>query len=181
MEKFLRLSCHNALTQAQHVWCRIGLAPILFGFFQPIDVPALVMLSCESVATSPSSLNTVKTKDEQKKSLQRQPRYIEKFACMDRVFKDRQKEIWKEELQEIERKRTELLPEQKMQKRSLKLQSLQDKQRNHLMNACACEEEMQMLSEEVEERKALFETRLRALSEKSGDSWKAAGVWEVEI
>ena len=62
---------------------------------------------------------------------------------MDPVFKDRQKEIWKEELQEIERKRTELLPEQKMQKRSLKLQSLQDKQRNHLMNACACEEEMQ--------------------------------------
>ena len=39
--------------------------------------------------------------DEQKKSLQRQLRDVEKFAS---------KEISKEELQEIERKRTELLP-----------------------------------------------------------------------
>ena len=53
---------------------------------------------------------------------------------MDPVFRERQKE----ELQGIERKRTELLPEhQKMQKMSQKLQSLQDKQKNHLKNACA--------------------------------------------
>ena len=53
--------------------------------------------------------------DEQKKSLQRQLREIEKFA-------NRQKEVWKEELEEIERKRTELLPEhQKTQKKSQKL------------------------------------------------------------
>ena len=38
-----------------------------------------------------------------------------------------------------------------MQKRSQKLQRLQDKKRNHLKDACACEEEMRMLSEEVEE------------------------------
>ena len=58
---------------------------------------------------------------------------------MDLVFRDRQKEMWKEELQEIESKRTELLPEhQKMQKRSQKLESLQDKQWNHLKTACAC-------------------------------------------
>ena len=64
---------------------------------------------------------------------------------------------------------------------SQKLQSLQDKQRNHLKNACECEEEMQMLSKEMEERKAIFETRVRALSEQSGDSRKAADDLEVEI
>ena len=78
---------------------------------------------------------------------------------------DRQKENSKEELQEIERS----VPEhQKMQKRSQKLQSLQDKNRKYLKDACACEEEMLLLNREMEERKALFETRFRALSEKSG-------------
>ena len=53
---------------------------------------------------------------------------IEKFASLDPFCRDRQKEIWKEELEEIERKRTELPPErQKLQKRSQKLQSLRDK------------------------------------------------------
>ena len=90
------------------------------------------------------------------KSLQRQLRDVEKFASMDPFFRDRQKEVWKEELEEIERKRTELLPEnQKVQKRSQKSQSLRDKQMNHFKNACACEEEMQMLHREMEERKAL--------------------------
>ena len=63
-----------------------------------------------------------------------------------------------------------------MQKRSQKLQSLRDKQRNHLKNARDCEEETQMLSKEMEERKALYETRFRTLSEKSGDSKSGSGV-----
>ena len=50
--------------------------------------------------------------------------------------RDRQKESWKEELQEIERKRTELLPEhQKLQKRSQKVQRLQD---THVKKECKC-------------------------------------------
>ena len=62
--------------------------------------------------------------EDQKKSLQRQLWDIEKFASMDLVFRDRQ-EVWKEELKEIERKSTELLPEhQKMQKRSQKVAEL---------------------------------------------------------
>ena len=48
--------------------------------------------------------------DEQKKSLQRQLRDIEKFASMDPVFREGQKVVWKEDLEEIERKRTELPP-----------------------------------------------------------------------
>ena len=55
--------------------------------------------------------------DEQTKNLQRQMRELEKMPNLDPGFRDRQKEIWKEELQEIERKRTELLLEhQKMQR-----------------------------------------------------------------
>ena len=44
----------------------------------------------------------------------------------------------------------------------------------YLKDACTCEEEIQFLKQVMEERKALFETRFRALSEKSGDCRKAA-------
>ena len=106
-----------------------------------------------------------KTKlDEQKKSLQKELRDIEKFTDMEPMVRDSQKEKWKCQLQEIERKRTELLPEdQKMQKRSQKLQSLQDKKRKYIKEACAGEEEMRKANEEVQERRVRFE----ALSEGS--------------
>ena len=64
-----RLSCFNALTQVQHA-CREVLSN-WFGnhfsvdFFQAMDVPALVMPSCESGATSPSSQITYKTHSEE--------------------------------------------------------------------------------------------------------------------
>ena len=117
-----------------------------------------------------------------RKSLQRQLLDIEKFANMDPVFRDRQKEKWKEELQEIESKRTELLPEhQKMQKSSQKLKSMQDKKRKCFKDACACEGAPQLLQQKMEERKTLFETRVRALSEKSADCRKAAADLDVEI
>ena len=74
-------------------------------------------------------------------------------------------------LEEIERKR---------QKRSQKLQSWRERQRNHLKNARDCEE-VQMLNKEMEESKALYETRFRALSEKSGDCRKAAAELDNEI
>ena len=73
------------------------------------------------------------------------------FANMDPVFREQQKEVWKKELEEIERKRTELLPEHKTQNKSQKLQSLRDKQKNHLKTARECEDEMQTLSKEWKE------------------------------
>ena len=45
--------------------------------------------------------------DEQRKRLQRQLRDIEKFTDMEPMFRDIQKEKWEDQLQEIERKRTE--------------------------------------------------------------------------
>ena len=95
--------------------------------------------------------------------MQKQLRDIEKFTDMEPMFRDSQKEKWMVQLQERERKRTEFLPEhQKMQKRFQKLQSLQDKKRNLLKEACACEEEMGKVNEEVEERRVRL-----ALSEKN--------------
>ena len=44
-----------------------------------------------------------------------------------------------------------------MQKGSQSLQSLQDKKRNYLKDACACGEATHMLRKEMEERKAFFE------------------------
>ena len=82
--------------------------------------------------------------------MQRQLRDMGKFASIDLVFRDRQKEVLNEELEEIERRRTELLLEhEKMQKKSQKLQRLRDKQRNHLKIARDCEEEMQTLNKEM--------------------------------
>ena len=43
--------------------------------------------------------------DEQKKSLQRQVREIDKFANMDLVVRNQQKEAWKKELGEFEKKK----------------------------------------------------------------------------
>ena len=69
------------------------------------------------------------------------------------------------------KKKGQLLPEhQKLQKKWQKLQSLRDKQKNHLKTAGECENEMQTLSKEWEEQRAQYETRFRVLSEKSGDS-----------
>ena len=116
--------------------------------------------------------------DERRKRLQKQLREIDKFSDLDEMLRDAQKERWKEELQDIEKKRNKLLSEhQNMQKRSPKLQSLQDKKRNCFKDACACEEEMRKLSEEMEERQARF----LALSEKSGNCRMAADDLEEEI
>ena len=64
-----------------------------------------------------------------------------------------------------------------MQKRSHKLQSLQDKKRSFLKEACASEEEMRKVIEEVEERSVRF----AALSEKSGNCRMAADDLEDEL
>ena len=114
--------------------------------------------------------------DERRKHLQRQMRDFEKFTDLDPNFRDRQRECWKEELQEIERKRTELLPEhQKMQKKSQTLQSLHDKKRNYLKDAGDGEEEMRTISEENEEMQARFQARFQkslAIDERKQVFWK---------
>ena len=70
-----------------------------------------------------------KNLDEQRKRLQKQLRDLDKFTCMPSKLK----ETWLLELQGIEQKRNDLEPEhRRVQKRSQKIQSIQDKKRNML-------------------------------------------------
>ena len=77
------------------------------------------------------------------------------------MFLDGQKEKWKEKLQEIEEKR-----HQRMQKRSQEMQSIQDKKRNLLKEACACDAEMREVREEINEREECY----LELAEKSSNN-----------
>ena len=109
--------------------------------------------------------------DEQRKSLQNQLRDIEKFMDMEPMVLDSQNKR-----SSLEKQKTELLPDhQKVQKRSQKLQSLQEKKRHFFKEAC--EEEMWKVNEEVEERRVRFE----ALSERSGSCRRTAVDLEDEI
>ena len=122
-----------------------------------------------------------KTLDEQRKSLQKQLRDIEKFTDMEPMFWDSHKEKWKGQLQVIARMRTKLLPEhQKMQKRSQKLQSLQDKKRHFLKEACACEEEMRKVSEEFRRKERMaadnLEDEIKILQ--AGEERRVSCAWQ---
>ena len=115
---------------------------------------------------------------EQRRNLQREMRDIDKLTFMEPAVREAQKEKFMRLLQEVETKSTDLLPEdQKIQQRSQKLQSLQDKKKHHLKEACASEEEMQKLDEEMAKMRARFQ----ALSEKSGESRRAASEVEEEV
>ena len=107
---------------------------------------------------------------------------VRSFANMDPSFQGQAEGGMESGAGGNREKRTELLPEhQKVQKKSQKMQSLRVKQKNHLKTAGECEGEMQTLNKEWEEKKAHYETRFRALSERSGDSRKAAAELENEI
>ena len=68
-----------------------------------------------------------------------------------------------------------------MQKKSQKLQCLQDKKKHYLKDAGDTEEEMRMLHEENEERQARFQALFQTLSEKSGNCRQEADTLEEEI
>ena len=86
----------------------------------------------------------MKKLDEQRKRLHKQLRETENFTDMDTLFLEGHKERWQRGLQEIEQKRNDLLLEhQKLQKRSPQLQTLQDKKKKCLKDACVCDEEME--------------------------------------
>ena len=112
--------------------------------------------------------------DEQKNSLQRLLRDIEKFANMDLVFRDRQKEKWKEELQEIERKKKK---HKKMQKRSQKMQSLQDKKKKYLKDGADCEEEMRMIHGKIKKGRRVSRRVFRRMWKKEKRKKNGKETW----
>ena len=115
---------------------------------------------------------------EQRKWLQKQLRDLEKFTCMPQDIQSRLKEEWQQQLQDIEQKRNDLLPEhQRVQKRSQKIQSIQDKKRNMLKETVAAEEDMRKVRAEVNER----ELRFHQLSRKVDSIRMATAELEAEL
>ena len=83
-------------------------------------------------------IERMKKLDEREKKLQKQLLDIEKFTDMDQLLVDEQREECQHELQDLEQRRNDLLLEhQGMQKRSQKLQSLQDKKKHCHKDAVA--------------------------------------------
>ena len=129
-------------------------------------------MDCEEDAENKKKL------DEQIKRLQKQLRDLEKFTCMPQDIQSGLKESWQQQLQDIEQKRNDLLPEhQRAQKRSQKIQCIQDKKRNMLKETFAAEEEMRKVREEINER----EDRFQQLSRKVDGRRMATAELEDEL
>ena len=114
-----------------------------------------------------------KNLDERKKKLQKPLRDIEKFTDMNKHIVEGPKEKWQQELQDIEQRRNDLLPEhQQMQKRSQKLQSLQDTKKQCQKDAGKWDEAMERVGDEIAEREArsqeLAQTNQRIRSAEKG-------------
>ena len=83
--------------------------------------------------------------DEQRRKLQKELRGFEKFSCVPKEFQENVKSYLQEQLQELEQRRHDLMPEhQKAQKRSQNIQSLQK-------DSTAAEEEIRKLREYVKQ------------------------------
>ena len=68
--------------------------------------------------------------DEQKKQLQNEPRDVDRLSFVSKEMQESIKESLQHQLQEVEKRRHDLMPEhQKAQKKSQKIQSIQDKRK----------------------------------------------------
>ena len=98
-----------------------------------------------------------------KKRLQKQMRDVEKLTAIQQNVVDEQKERCRQELQEIEQDRNDLLPEhEKTQKKSQKLQSLQDKKKQRQRDAG----DMEKVRDEIAEREVLHQELMQKAPKK---------------
>ena len=75
--------------------------------------------------------------DEQKKKLQKELRDVEKLSLISKETQQNIKESLQHQLQEVERRRHDLMLEhQKVQNRPQKIQSIQDKKKEHAERKC---------------------------------------------
>ena len=96
-------------------------------------------------------VDSKKKLDQRKKELVKQVRKIDEFTCNPRNVVGEQKEKGRQELQDIEHRRNGFLPEhQKMQKRSQKLQSLQDRKKQ-------CQKNLGKRAEDDEDLRSVIE------------------------
>ena len=109
-------------------------------------------------------VDSKKKLDQRKKELLRQLRKLDKFTDVPRNVGDVLKEKWQQELEDIEPRRTDLLPEhQKRQKRSQKLQSLQDSKKQCQNNLGKRAEEHKHLRTVIEDAHAKMESSGRTI------------------
>ena len=87
--------------------------------------------------------------DEQRKKMQRELREVERLSFVSKEMQDSVKESMQHQLQDVEKRRNDLVPEhQKAQKRTQKIQSLQDKRRKLQKESLAAKKGMRKLREE---------------------------------
>ena len=68
--------------------------------------------------------------DEQRRKLQKELQYIEKFSCVPKEFQENLKSNLQQQLQEVEQRRHDFMPEhQKVQRISQKIRNIQDEKK----------------------------------------------------
>ena len=91
--------------------------------------------------------------DERKTKLQKELRDVERWSLISKEAQESIKEFLQHQLQGVEKRRHDLMLEhQKVQKKSQKIQSTQDKRRHLQKDSIAPEEEMRKLQEELKQK-----------------------------
>ena len=101
--------------------------------------------------------------DEQREKMQKELREVDRLSFVSKEMPESIQESLQHQLQDVEKRRNDLMPEhQKVQKRSQKIQSFQDKRRNLQKESTAAKEEMWKIRDEIDWK----EERFRLLSDK---------------
>ena len=85
---------------------------------------------CCEVTEVEDEAESRKKLDGQKKKMQKEPREVDRLSFVSKEMQESIKESLQHQLQEVEKRRHDLMLEHKAQKRSQKIQSIQDKRRN---------------------------------------------------
>ena len=116
--------------------------------------------------------------DKERKKLQKELRDVERLSLISKEAQESIKQSLQHQLQEVEKRRHDFMLElQKVQKRSQKIQSLQDKRRNLQNDSVAANKEMRKTREEIDKK----EERFRLLSDKVDKNRTADAEMEAEL
>ena len=116
--------------------------------------------------------------DEHRKKTQRKLREVERLSFASNEVQENLVESLQHQLPEVEKRRNDLMPEhQRVEKRSQKIQSIQDKRKNMQKESLAAREEMRKIKEEIDWK----EERFRLLSERVDKNRMADAEMEAEV
>ena len=110
--------------------------------------------------------------------MQKELREIDRLSFVSKEMQENLKESLQHQLQEVEKRRNDLMPEhQKTQKRTQKIHSLQDTRRNLQKESLPAEVEMRKLREEIDWK----EERFRPLTDKVDKNRMADAEMDAEL